>query len=645
MQLIPTTARGRVAVALVLALTLVLSSCTLLRRDSKSDAGGDAPTEPVSEIEANSVEVTALWYSTSPSGQPEGGTSDVEISVEPSEDEKFKIAFVENEVLGSGDQWRASQWAGSVMALLATGTDPNAVAIEFSFEGNLDGPSAGALMTVGVAAALQQAELDPDVTMTGTINPDGSIGPVGGIPQKIQGAVDAGKEKILIPVGKRMSEDEASGQTIDVVELGGSLGVEVEEVGNVFDAYKEFTGEEMVDLPAPVKQVKLGRESTSRLEEKTEEWLDVHEELAAAYGKADPATQAARGLDNYTQAAAGYADTARDQLREGYPAAAFDSAIFAALLQLEANMEGEGLTVLATQGTTGLAAFLDEASGVSASLESDLDDLLEKKPRNVSDIAALTNAYSFVFQGLGVSLTAQQSLSNPELAVDDVAQAIRLQALSAVMQATAADLLEIGTGLESRDISESARPRKIADFFDRAADASMSLFETTIIPQIAEVLGSSEDQARQVLALKYPAYGVAINANNIIESMENEAKGSKEAASLDYARLGAALTLYVGAADLLARFYSLDVEMDPENFGVVSGFASTDLLDAMFESADERTRSGITALEENEVDPSPIAMFYEMAVFEAKSGEAEDQLTALNTLWTAQLQTQMLLFF
>ncbi len=102
--------------------------------------------------------------------------------------------------------------------------------------------------------------------------------------------------------------------------------------------------------------------------------------------------------------------------------------------------------------------------------------------------------------------------------------------------------------------------------------------------------------------------------------------------------------LFTWSADRNIRRVGAE-DQPPENFGVVSGFASTDLLDAMFESADERTRSGITALEENEVDPSPIAMFYEMAVFEAKSGEAEDQLTALNTLWTAQLQTQMLLFF
>ena len=43
-------------------------------------------------------------------------------------------------------------------------------------------------------------QINADVTMTGTINPDGTIGPVGGIPFKIEGAAEAGKKVVLIVV-------------------------------------------------------------------------------------------------------------------------------------------------------------------------------------------------------------------------------------------------------------------------------------------------------------------------------------------------------------------------------------------------------------------------------------------------------------
>src|SRR5438093_241096 len=66
----------------------------------------------------------------------------------------------------------------------------------------IGGPSAGATLTVGAIAALEGWDVAPDVLMTGTINPDGSVGPVGGIPEKAQAAADAGVKRFLFPLGE-----------------------------------------------------------------------------------------------------------------------------------------------------------------------------------------------------------------------------------------------------------------------------------------------------------------------------------------------------------------------------------------------------------------------------------------------------------
>jgi predicted S18 family serine protease len=47
----------------------------------------------------------------------------------------------------------------------------------------IGGPSAGGIMTVATISLLQGWELSNKTVMTGMINPDGSIGPIGGIPQ------------------------------------------------------------------------------------------------------------------------------------------------------------------------------------------------------------------------------------------------------------------------------------------------------------------------------------------------------------------------------------------------------------------------------------------------------------------------------
>lgn len=71
----------------------------------------------------------------------------------------------------------------------------------------LDGPSAGAVITTTIIAALQNKTIDSSVLMTGTIEPDGSINGVGGVLAKAQAAKSKGATKFLVPVGQSVSLD------------------------------------------------------------------------------------------------------------------------------------------------------------------------------------------------------------------------------------------------------------------------------------------------------------------------------------------------------------------------------------------------------------------------------------------------------
>lgn len=64
------------------------------------------------------------------------------------------------------------------------------------------GPSAGAMLTVATIRALQNKSLNNKVAMTGTINQDGSVGPVGGILAKAYAAKEADYETFLVPEGQ-----------------------------------------------------------------------------------------------------------------------------------------------------------------------------------------------------------------------------------------------------------------------------------------------------------------------------------------------------------------------------------------------------------------------------------------------------------
>jgi predicted S18 family serine protease len=64
---------------------------------------------------------------------------------------------------------------------------------------SVDGPSAGALMTLLAISAIEKKPLREDVTLTGTIDQDGNVGAIGGIVEKAQAAKDSGKSLFLLP--------------------------------------------------------------------------------------------------------------------------------------------------------------------------------------------------------------------------------------------------------------------------------------------------------------------------------------------------------------------------------------------------------------------------------------------------------------
>jgi uncharacterized protein len=117
----------------------------------------------------------------------------------------------------------------------------------------IGGPSAGAAATTLTIAELDKLKLDAKAAATGTINSGGIVGPVAGIKQKIEAAARVGLKKVLIPEGTRYySESEEAGtagnssllanDTIDLVEYGRELGVEVKEVAVINDMVYELTG-------------------------------------------------------------------------------------------------------------------------------------------------------------------------------------------------------------------------------------------------------------------------------------------------------------------------------------------------------------------------------------------------------------------
>jgi len=98
----------------------------------------------------------------------------------------------------------------------------------------IGGPSAGAVMTAATISLLNGYNMSNKTVMTGMINPDGSIGPIGGIQQKIDAAYSVGATRFLIPKGQNsdfLDNYAEKNYMIDIVE-----------VADINEALENFTG-------------------------------------------------------------------------------------------------------------------------------------------------------------------------------------------------------------------------------------------------------------------------------------------------------------------------------------------------------------------------------------------------------------------
>jgi len=119
----------------------------------------------------------------------------------------------------------------------------------------IGGPSAGCALTIATIAALENKSLRNDVMITGSINHDGSIGPVESILAKAQVAKEANVSVLLVPLlqsreviyeikehcEKFGTNDLCTSEQIPKrVNVSEETGVQVIEVGSIQEAMKYF---------------------------------------------------------------------------------------------------------------------------------------------------------------------------------------------------------------------------------------------------------------------------------------------------------------------------------------------------------------------------------------------------------------------
>jgi len=119
----------------------------------------------------------------------------------------------------------------------------------------IEGESAGAALAIATLAAIQNKTVNQSVIITGTINPNGDIGPIGGVIAKAKAAKDVGAALFLVPEGQSIQVNyiperkcEKVGPITycktdykqEAIDISKDIGIDVIEVSDIQEALKYF---------------------------------------------------------------------------------------------------------------------------------------------------------------------------------------------------------------------------------------------------------------------------------------------------------------------------------------------------------------------------------------------------------------------
>ncbi len=626
--------KRRLAIGAGIGVVAVVAVLAFVWRGSGTPSIGGNGTPRLAATHTATVKV--VWFKGPIGPQASGGTSATTVRITPNNKDGARVGVIEEFAGSTGNQWKTAAWVAAFSSSQLTGQ--SLIDYEFLIEtgGQIDGPSAGMLITATMIAILRGKNVRADTTMTGTINPDGSAGPVGGIVQKMDGASKDGIKRFGFPMGARHHVDLRTSRTVDLLEVGKEFGLDVREIHDIFEAYEYLTDDKLA-RPTPVAEteMELDSDTSQRLRTKNEKWAArMRSEIANIGASARGLGLAGESLKATAEQADIHWKRAQEFERSDFLAAAYDSyvqaAVFAAITKERARF------LKARDDVEDQLAQIEAAATVQGQIEATSAEveLQTKRTTGGGQINALRSYQALVlaesYAAVGAATTEtpttlldikkQRRLTAAEASdlQEQLSQPILFFAIARTMLEVAGDQRDFGT-------EEGQSPPIAADVIGRsaaaygsAAGAVLAYLESLAPEQLAN--GGDDD------------YLVAMRAKNRVEAMSFNKKDG------NLLRLAAGSLAFLKGASLVNKYYSLGSEVDANGTMTLTNRKA---LSAQLDLARQLAREA-AAKAKGAAGFVPVAsrMAYQLGVARREGDDAQ-KLKALEAFWESAFWSEL----
>ena len=526
--------RDTTLTAAALLSVALISACS-------SSPGGGGTADPARDDSVVEVTVPALWADT---GRGLSGIEPAKVRVDTEGDGDFAIDLADIEAQGAGDSWRAASASAAVVGTMVSGVSPAGVDIDFAVTGAINGPSAGGILTVAIMAALLERPLRSDMTMTGTITADGSLGKIGGVELKLKAAADAGYRTVLLPPSNATVRRSDTGSDVSAVALGAELGVEVIIVPDIQQAFALFSDSDFAypELPAyelPATVLEAARANTQR------QIASIENDLAAA-----PSAVASDA--NLTSALA----KVTDAFDRGDLATAYGLGVDTLLTVRRRVADDRWSQRVTADGPVGTArALRDEGQTVADRARTAVDEALDEAvSMGYEQMLSVISALGWPVYALGALQALDDELARASSSPDLTAAARLVSDMATNLDVHFPDAMAVVRAMPTRAVADPAVMAEYlsiySDFLMRAAQAN-EVYVSDVLLGVGD-LRQAADQ-RQVFSLLPIVVAMGDEAAAAVRPGVGTLREELEQAAYSF-------TYYLGVVSLLAALQSFGID-------------------------------------------------------------------------------------
>lgn len=568
-------------------------------------------------------------------------------------DQPLRVSVVEDTPSGAGPSLRASAWLAAVIAALEANDSLAGVTLTFSLDGRMDGPSAGGMFCLAIMSALDGRAMPDDFTFTGSILPDGTVGRVANLPQKIEAAARAGKKRFLGPSGLEFEKESATGRPVDLFRLARRRGIRYVPVTDIGSAYREVHGRETVrenlpeELPLPPE---LREHLIEQYERHRQEFKGANAQLDMeqwrSFWMSAIGRRTARALaDAHSSFAAGYL----------YPAAAGMCSAERSLLAWERTqrflrtISAEEAPARCGEEAARLFAAVPDFPSMYARLRAEGLSLAGSQFASRVGRRPAADAYAAMFQ-------ASAAAALPDGPPDDSATedpaggggAMLLRANMSYLEAEQAvrHVLALDALVRDADLTVQPSHAEIENLFYSALLAADNSFREETVPNLAHERETPLDTIWGLIRRHDHDCMTAVYALPYLETLHRRVRDAAAAGTHDPCLAAAAIQLYIEAlADFAAsivRWSELGVAFLGDG---KAAYTRSGALPGMLKTARGNALRAIRDCQREGIPCVESILYFCSAEF-ARDVSAADKVDTLQDYWLASLhaKAQLMLF-